>query len=239
MNIRPYNRVSVVAVGLCVLVTMGGCSKSVQVGTQDQAMVPGPKVAKQAEAPTVSSPQEEVRVTEPPVVEAPRPAEPAPAPVEQPAEKAVEQPAEKVAEQPAEKAAEQPAEKAAEQPAAVAPAPVAPASKLAELADVFFDYDKFSIRMDASPVLDANARLLKAENGWKLVIAGHCDERGTSAYNLVLGERRAQAAKKYLADLGVPVSQVQVTSYGKEKPFCTEHNQECWQQNRRAHFSAQ
>jgi peptidoglycan-associated lipoprotein len=215
MNIRPYNRVSVVALGLCVLVTMGGCSKSVQVGTQDQAMVPGPKVAKQAEAPTVSAPKEEVRVTEQPVAEAPSAPAPAPAPVERPAEKA------------------------AEQPAAAAPAPAAPASKLAELADVFFDYDKFSIRMDASPVLDANARLLKAENGWKLVIAGHCDERGTSAYNLVLGERRAQAAKKYLADLGVPASQVQVTSYGKEKPFCTEHNQECWQKNRRAHFSAQ
>ncbi len=215
MNIRPYNRVSVVALGLCVLVTMGGCSKSVQVGTQDQAMVPGPKVAKQAEAPTVSAPKEEVRVTEQPVAEAPPAPAPAPAPVERPAEKA------------------------AEQPAAAAPAPAAPASRLAELADVFFDYDKLSIRMDASPVLDANARLLKAENGWKLVIAGHCDERGTSAYNLVLGERRAQAAKKYLADLGVPASQVQVTSYGKEKPFCTEHNQECWQKNRRAHFSAQ
>ena len=130
---------------------------------------------------------------------------------------------------------ERPAEKAMEQAAA---APAA-ASKLAELADVFFDYDKFSIRRDASPVLDANARLLKDESGWKLVIAGHCDERGTSAYNLVLGERRAQAAKKYLADLGVPAAQIQTTSYGKEKPFCTEHNQDCWQKNRRAHFSAQ
>lgn len=224
MNIRPYNCVSIVALGFCVLVTMGGCSKSVQVGTQDQAMVPGPKAEKQAEAPTVSEPKEEIRVTEQPVVEAPREAAPAPAVTEQPVER------------PAEKAAEQPAAAA---PAAAAPAPAAPTSKLAELADVFFDYDKFSIRMDASPILDANARLLKAENGWKLVIAGHCDERGTSAYNLVLGERRAQAAKKYLADLGVPASQVQVTSYGKEKPFCTEHNQECWQKNRRAHFSAQ
>ncbi len=169
-------------------------------------MVLGPKVAAQAEAPTLSASKEEVRVTEQSVAEAP----PAPAPVERPAEKATEQ-----------------------------PAAAAPASRLAELADIFFDYDKFSIRMDASPVLDANARLFKAENGWKLVIAGHCDERGTSAYNLVLGERRAQAAKKYLADLGVSASKVQVTSYGKEKPFCTEHNQECWQKNRRAHFSAQ
>lgn len=212
MNMRAYNRDSVVILGLCALVALGGCSKSVQVGTQDQAMVPGAKAGKLAEAPTVSAPKEEVRVTEQPVAEAPRVAAPVPAPVERPVDKAVEQ------------------------PAAAAPAT---ASKLADLADVFFDYDKFSIRMDASPILDANARLLKAENGWKLVIAGHCDERGTSAYNLVLGERRAQAAKKYLADLGVPAAQMQVTSYGKEKPFCTEHNQECWQKNRRAHFSAQ
>ncbi|MFM8550726.1 MAG: peptidoglycan-associated lipoprotein Pal [Nitrospiraceae bacterium] len=194
MNRRSYDRISVMTLGLCGLVAMGGCSKSVQVATQDQAMVPGQKVEKQAAAPTVAEPKEEVRV------------------------------------------AEQPAEKAAEQPAAAAPASV---SSLTDLADVFFDFDKFSIRTDASPILDANARLLKGGNGWKLVIAGHCDERGTSAYNLVLGERRAQAAKKYLADLGVSVSQIQVTSYGKEKPFCTEHNQECWQKNRRAHFSAQ
>lgn len=221
MTIRRCDRGSLLTLGLCAVMVLGGCSKSVQVGTQDQAMVPGPKAEKQVEAPTVSEPKEEIRVTEQPVVEAPREAAPAPAATEQPVER--------------------PAEKAAEQPAEAAPTTAAPvaASKLAELADVFFDYDKFSIRMDASPILDANARLLKAENGWKLVIAGHCDERGTSAYNLVLGERRAQAAKKYLADLGVPASQVQVTSYGKEKPFCTEHNQECWQKNRRAHFSAQ
>lgn len=236
MNIRPYNRVSVAALGVCVLVTLGGCSKSVQVGTQDQVMVPGPTVDKQAEAPTVAAPKEEVRVTEQPIAEAPREAAPVerPVEVERPAEKVIEQP---VAEAPREAApVERPAEKVIEQPAAVAPAAV---SKLVELADVFFDYDKFSIRMDASPILDANARLLKTGNGWKLVIAGHCDERGTSAYNLVLGERRAQAAKRYLADLGVPADQVQVASYGKEKPFCTDHNQECWQKNRRAHFSAQ
>lgn len=237
MTIRRYDRSGLVTLGLCAMVALGGCSKSVQVGTQDQAMVPGPKAEKQAEAPTVSEPKEEIRVTEQPVVEAPREAAPAPVVTEQPvAPRVEERPVEKAVEQPAAAAPAPPAPVVAEQPAAAAPAA---ASRLAELTDVFFDYDKFSIRMDASPILDANARLLKAENGWKLVIAGHCDERGTSAYNLVLGERRAQAAQKYLADLGVPVSQIQVTSYGKEKPFCTEHSQGCWQNNRRVHFSAQ
>jgi peptidoglycan-associated lipoprotein len=104
------------------------------------------------------------------------------------------------------------------------------------LADVFFDYDRHTIRDDAKAALEANARLLKAEQGWRLVVEGHCDERGTLEYNLVLGERRAKAVQEHLADLGVPASQVQVISYGKERPFCSEHNQDCWQKNRRAHF---
>jgi len=217
MNRRPYDRISPLVLGLSALVALGGCSKSLTASTQDQSMLPGQVAAKAApqeerrgEAPT--EPKAEVRVTEPSPEVAARPA---------PVERAPERPA------------EQPAAKAAEQPTAVA------AARLADLVDVFFDYDKFSLRIDASPTLDADARLLKAENGWKLVIAGHCDERGTSAYNLVLGERRAQTVKKYLEDLGLSAAQMQVTSYGKEKPFCTEHNQECWQKNRRAHFSIQ
>jgi peptidoglycan-associated lipoprotein len=118
-------------------------------------------------------------------------------------------------------------------------APPALASMLGELSDVYFDFDKYSLRMDASPTLDTDARLLKAENGWKLIISGHGDERGTSAYNLVLGERRAQTVKKYLEDLGIPTSQLQIVSYGKEKPFCKEHSEDCWQKNRRAHFAVQ
>ncbi|MDE3019094.1 MAG: hypothetical protein KGI53_08750, partial [Nitrospirota bacterium] len=161
MTRRSYDGISLLVLGLSAAVAMAGCSKSVQVGTQDQAMVPGSKGAQQAAAPTVTAPQEEVRVTEQPIAEAPREAASAPAVTERPMERRAE---------------ERPVEKAVEQPAAATPASAALASKLA---DVFFDYDKFSIRMDASPVLDANARLLKAENGWKLVIAGHCDERGT------------------------------------------------------------
>ena len=125
---------------------------------------------------------------------------------------------------------------------AIAPAPPAqpPAPQVRltpELSDVFFDFDRFVIRGDARSGLETNAGLLKSQSGEKFLIEGHCDERGTSAYNLVLGERRAQATAQYLRDLGVPSSQMQITSYGKERPFCTEHSEACWQSNRRAHFS--
>jgi len=115
--------------------------------------------------------------------------------------------------------------------------PMPQARPIPELSDIFFDFDRFVIRNDAQSVLEANAGVLKSQSGEKILLEGHCDERGTSAYNLVLGERRAQAAARYLRDLGVPSSQIQVTSYGKERPFCTEHSEACWQSNRRGHFS--
>lgn len=115
--------------------------------------------------------------------------------------------------------------------------PVSQARPIPELSDVFFDFDRFVIRDDARSRLETNARVLKSQPDEKILIEGHCDERGTSAYNLVLGERRAQAAAQYLQDLGVLSPQMQVTSYGKERPFCTEHSEACWQSNRRAHFS--
>lgn len=125
---------------------------------------------------------------------------------------------------------------------AIAPAPpaqqaVSQARPIPELSDIFFDFDRFVIRDDARSWLETNAGVLKPQPGEKILIEGHCDERGTSAYNLVLGERRAQAAAQYLRDLGVPSPQMQITSYGKERPFCTEHSEACWQSNRRAHFS--
>lgn len=107
------------------------------------------------------------------------------------------------------------------------------------LGDVFFDYDRFSIRSEAKAILEATARWLKSKNGMNVLVEGHCDERGTLAYNLILGERRAQSVRRYLQELGVPASQVQITSYGKERPFCREHREACWQQNRRAHVVAQ
>lgn len=104
------------------------------------------------------------------------------------------------------------------------------------LGDVFFDFDRFILRREARATLETNARFLKGKNDMKVVIEGHCDERGTLAYNLVLGERRAQATKRYLQELGIPSSQLQIVSYGKERPFCTDHQEGCWQQNRRGHF---
>jgi peptidoglycan-associated lipoprotein len=106
------------------------------------------------------------------------------------------------------------------------------------LGDVFFDYDRFQIRKDAMPILNANAGWLRANGSKTVLIEGHCDERGTGAYNLVLGEKRARGAKQYLLDLGVPTSQLQITSYGEAKPFCKQQNEDCYQQNRRAHFVA-
>ena len=112
------------------------------------------------------------------------------------------------------------------------------APDLTGLGDIYFDFDRYNIRKDAQPVLEGNARWLRIEAGKSLVIEGHCDERGTLAYNLVLGEKRAKSAKRYLEELGVSASHIQTTSYGEVKPFCKEHNEKCWQQNRRAHFVA-
>jgi peptidoglycan-associated lipoprotein len=105
------------------------------------------------------------------------------------------------------------------------------------LSDIYFDYDRFSIREDAVVLLQANAQLLTEELAEKnIVIEGHCDERGTQSYNMVLGEARANAAKTFLEDLGISADKIQVVSYGKDKPFCMDQTEECWQENRRGHF---
>ena len=107
----------------------------------------------------------------------------------------------------------------------------------AALSDIYFDYDQFAIREDAGALLRANAQLLSSKFAeTNIVIEGHCDERGTQSYNMVLGERRAKAVKHFLRDLGVPAENLQVVSYGKDKPFCTEQTEACWQENRRGHF---
>ena len=107
------------------------------------------------------------------------------------------------------------------------------------LGDIFFDFDQFQLRKDALPVLDANAGWLRVNGNKTVLIEGHCDERGTLAYNLVLGEKRARVAKKYLQDSGVPALQLQIISYGETRPFCKQQNEQCYQQNRRAHFVTQ
>ncbi len=105
------------------------------------------------------------------------------------------------------------------------------------LQDVFFDYDQTTIRRDAFPLLEQNAKvLLKRYANREVFVQGHCDERGTEAYNLILGERRAKAVKNYLVNLGVAASQLRVLSLGKSQPFCQERTISCLQQNRRAHF---
>lgn len=118
------------------------------------------------------------------------------------------------------------------------PVPTAePPSATPALADAYFDFDQYTIRDDAQQALEQDARILKANPGRELLIEGHCDERGTMAYNLVLGERRARAVQRYLQELGVPASAIQIVSYGKERPVCREHSESCWQSNRRAHVT--
>lgn len=114
-----------------------------------------------------------------------------------------------------------------------------PLAWAADLADVHFDYDKSVIRKSEQGKLAAASKVLKADGKRKVVVEGHCDERGTASYNMALGERRAKAVQRYLADLGVAASQIQTTSFGKERPTCNETNEGCYQRNRRGHFTAQ
>lgn len=107
---------------------------------------------------------------------------------------------------------------------------------LKEVRDAYFDYDKADIRSDAREALSKTADFLKAHPTVRVTIEGHCDERGSTEYNLGLGDRRANAVKQYLTSLGIPADRLTTVSFGKEKPFCTDHNEPCWQQNRRGHF---
>lgn len=111
------------------------------------------------------------------------------------------------------------------------------------LSDAFFDYDQASIREDARGTLSRNADVLKTLfNQFAtgiVIIEGHADERGSAEYNLGLSDRRATAAREYLQQLGVPGDRLRVVARGKEAPQCTDANESCWQQNRRAHFAAQ
>src|SRR4030066_940192 len=108
--------------------------------------------------------------------------------------------------------------------------------KMLELKDAFFDFDKSLIRDDAKSPLQNNGEFLRANKNTKIVIEGHCDERGTNEYNLALGQRRAESAKRNLTNLGIDASRLSTISYGEERPFCKEQNETCWQSNRRAHF---
>jgi len=107
--------------------------------------------------------------------------------------------------------------------------------RLKLLGDVHFDFDKADVRDSEKVVLQKNAETLKKFDFLKIKIEGHCDEKGSVEYNLALGERRAKAALDYLVGLGVTADRLQTASYGKEVPLCSEHTEDCWAQNRRAH----
>lgn len=113
---------------------------------------------------------------------------------------------------------------------------------IARIQDAYFDYDKHAIRSDAQATLTADAKalgdILRQYPAYKLTIEGHCDERGSDEYNLALGDARARNARDFLSQLGIPAEQLTLVSMGKEKPQCTEHDESCWQKNRRAHIVA-
>jgi peptidoglycan-associated lipoprotein len=102
---------------------------------------------------------------------------------------------------------------------------------------VFFDYDSYDVRPDAQSAIQGAANFLNQHPEIKVVIGGYCDERGSTEYNLALGENRANAAKQALVTAGVGPDRLRTVSYGKEKGFCTDHSEACWQQNRRAQFT--
>ena len=104
------------------------------------------------------------------------------------------------------------------------------------LKDIHFDFDKYDISRKDEEILNENAAFLKKNPKMKIQIEGHCDERGSSEYNLALGERRANATKRYLASLGITSDRISTISYGEERPLDTGHNEEAWAKNRRAHF---
>jgi len=129
--------------------------------------------------------------------------------------------------------------------AAPAPPPPPPPSVTDEdlfnqsIKDVYFDYDKSEIRGDQQASVQADSQFLGQHTNMNITVEGHCDERGSTDYNLALGDQRASAVKNALTAAGVSGSRIKTISYGKEKPFCSESNEACWQQNRRGHLVLQ
>ena len=122
-------------------------------------------------------------------------------------------------------------------------APPAPTASAAEeelfsqtVKDIFFEYDKFDISPDQQAALRGDIDFLKQHANVRFTVEGHCDERGSTEYNLALGDNRANSVKNALVQGGVSADRIKTISYGKEKPFCTQSNEQCWQQNRRGHF---
>jgi peptidoglycan-associated lipoprotein len=118
---------------------------------------------------------------------------------------------------------------------AMRPAPSA-YSPMPDLKDIHFEFDRADILPEAAKILEVNAGWLKANPKYLVLIEGHTDERGTNEYNLALGERRARASRNFLVSQGVPARRISVISYGEERPTCRQSSEDCWAQNRRAHF---
>jgi peptidoglycan-associated lipoprotein len=118
------------------------------------------------------------------------------------------------------------------------PAPSATEAELfaQKVKDIYFDYDKYDVRSSEQPSVAADVEFLKAHPSIRFTIQGNCDERGSTEYNLALGDSRANSVREALVRAGIESSRIKTISNGKEKPFCTEHNESCWQQNRRGHF---
>lgn len=118
--------------------------------------------------------------------------------------------------------------------------PSKPAAQTQDLSqkvrDIFFDYDKYDIRGDQKQAEETDSKLLSQDPAAKVLIEGHCDERGSTEYNIALGENRAKSMKDALVSLGISPDRIKVISYGKEKPFCSQHDEACYRQNRRAHI---
>ncbi len=108
--------------------------------------------------------------------------------------------------------------------------------KMPILEDVFYAFDKYNLTDESKRTLEKNAGELKGASSRRILIEGHCDERGTVEYNMALGEKRAKAARDYLTSLGVSPSRIEIVSFGKSRPFDPRHNEEAWAKNRRAHF---
>ena len=121
------------------------------------------------------------------------------------------------------------------------PAPVASLTEQQmfdqNMQDTYFDYDKYDLNTDDGPVAQKDASFLVQHPNMKILIAGHCDERGSEEYNIALGQNRAQSLEKALENNGVAASRIRVISYGKEKPFCSDSDEACWHQNRRDHVT--
>jgi peptidoglycan-associated lipoprotein len=112
---------------------------------------------------------------------------------------------------------------------------------LNRIQDAYFDYNKHTLRPDAEAALKKDAQtladIIKQYPTFKLTVEGFCDERGSDEYNLALGDARAKQTKEYLSTLGLPTNQLATISYGKDKPVCTDHDEDCWQKNRRTHIT--